>query len=111
MFADTTDNAISMVDPMETCMMFDQYELPSHLTEVELTDDLEWSISHPHRPYVHFNSPVLWGVKHQQMRRQNNHFSHMEKMYGVKDPLSDYWDAVEASLTSQGDKRITYLLY
>ena len=111
MFADTNDNAISMVEPMEMSMMFDQYELPSHLTEVELADDLiPYTLTHPHRPFVHFNSPMLWGMKHQQMRRQNSHFSHMEKMYGVEDPLSDYWDAVEATLTSQGDKRITYLL-
>ena len=34
----------------------------------------------------------------------------MEKTYGEEDPLSDYWSTVEASLTSQGDKRITYLL-
>ena len=108
MFADTTDNAISMVEPMERCMMFDQYDLPSHLTEVELINDLvPYTLTHPHRPYAHLNSCVLWGMKHQQVRRQNSHFSHMKKMYGVEDPLSDYWDAMEATLTSQGDKRIT----
>ena len=46
MFADTTENAtcISMMEPVETCMMFDQYDLPSNFTDMEV-DSLY--ISHP----------------------------------------------------------------